>query len=464
MPPAETAYLFRHALLRDAAYQLQLPGDRGRLHGLAATSLEALNSGPGGIRKLDAAAAEIAGHLRLARAVQDSPDLMMRERGFTLRGALFAESRERNSEALPLWIRWVEVCEAGQRPRALLRAGISAGNLGKTDLAATLFRQAQAEGRAARDPLLLGRVSLHWGSLWWKLGKMTEARAELVSARRLLEQAGDRADLADVMGSLAIVCEQTGDMPEAEFLYARALEIQRELGHRPAQGRTMSNLAGLYGQTDRAALAEQTYVDALKIHREAGDRRFEGVTLGNLASLLQSLDRLEEAETACGEALAIHREVGNRPGEGSTLKNLADMRLQSGRLAEAEVGFGQALVVLSDCQNRRGEGLAHAALAIVYQLTGRLAPAAQTFERALAMLREVKYRRGEGELLGNYGNCLLAQGQTECAQDRWREGAAILSGLGDRRSLDRLLADMRESCLKAGLAPPEVLPETDASR
>ena len=32
---AEQIYFFRHALLRDAAYQLQLPGDRARLHGLA---------------------------------------------------------------------------------------------------------------------------------------------------------------------------------------------------------------------------------------------------------------------------------------------------------------------------------------------------------------------------------------------------------------------------------------------
>ncbi|KAF0247056.1 MAG: hypothetical protein FD180_173, partial [Planctomycetota bacterium] len=39
---AETAYLFRHALLRDAAYQLQLPGDRARLHGIALRAIEAL--------------------------------------------------------------------------------------------------------------------------------------------------------------------------------------------------------------------------------------------------------------------------------------------------------------------------------------------------------------------------------------------------------------------------------------
>jgi len=43
---AESAYLFRHALLRDAAYQLQLPGDRARLHGVAFSVIEGVHGGP----------------------------------------------------------------------------------------------------------------------------------------------------------------------------------------------------------------------------------------------------------------------------------------------------------------------------------------------------------------------------------------------------------------------------------
>ena len=39
---AETAYFFRHALTRDAAYQLQLPGDRAKLHALAFHLIESL--------------------------------------------------------------------------------------------------------------------------------------------------------------------------------------------------------------------------------------------------------------------------------------------------------------------------------------------------------------------------------------------------------------------------------------
>jgi hypothetical protein len=42
---AERAYLFRHALLRDAAYELHLPGNRSRLHEIAVEAIERLCGG-----------------------------------------------------------------------------------------------------------------------------------------------------------------------------------------------------------------------------------------------------------------------------------------------------------------------------------------------------------------------------------------------------------------------------------
>lgn len=51
---AEAAYLFRHALLRDAAYQLQLPADRAALHALALEIIEGLYGGNASISLLRA--------------------------------------------------------------------------------------------------------------------------------------------------------------------------------------------------------------------------------------------------------------------------------------------------------------------------------------------------------------------------------------------------------------------------
>ena len=59
---AEAAYLFRHAVMRDAAYQLHMPGARAKLHGLVLAILEDLFAGDPGM--LDANAAEMADHAR----------------------------------------------------------------------------------------------------------------------------------------------------------------------------------------------------------------------------------------------------------------------------------------------------------------------------------------------------------------------------------------------------------------
>lgn len=63
-PGAELAYLFRHALLRDAAYELQPPRDRGRLHALALDVIEQLFEGREA--ELDVMASELVRHAELA--------------------------------------------------------------------------------------------------------------------------------------------------------------------------------------------------------------------------------------------------------------------------------------------------------------------------------------------------------------------------------------------------------------
>ena len=57
---AEVDYLFRHAVLRDAAYQLQLPIERARLHAAAFAALAAATpAAPGPM------AEDLADHARL---------------------------------------------------------------------------------------------------------------------------------------------------------------------------------------------------------------------------------------------------------------------------------------------------------------------------------------------------------------------------------------------------------------
>src|SRR5688500_9977431 len=105
MGSAEDAYVFRHALMRAAAYELQPVSERAGLHELAATLTEAAFSGAA----LDTVSGEIAGHLRLAREHADRPGMLEREREFTRRAAEHNERQYLHADALRCWRRLAEI-------------------------------------------------------------------------------------------------------------------------------------------------------------------------------------------------------------------------------------------------------------------------------------------------------------------------------------------------------------------
>lgn len=427
-PSAETAYLFRHALLRDAAYELQPPGVRARLHGLALEGLESLFGGvpPGhatdvsGDAKsvpcpIDAVAAELAEHAHRARtlAESDSEILLAREALYMRRAAEHAERAWHTSEAFRLWQRYAELAVGVDKTEAVRKAGMQALHSGHPKTAEAMFME----------------------------------------ARRIASSVGDCPNEGMALANLALLYQQTGQFEASLQCYAPALELFRQAGNRRFEGVALGDMAGVYQQTGRLELAEQLHDQALAIHREVGNRRSEGVTIGNLAGVYQDTGRYELTERAFESAIAIHREVGNRRSEGTALGNLALLYLHTGRVDLAEQTFAQALAIQREVGNRRSVGVLLGNAARVFHATGRSALALESFEQALAIHREVHNRRFEGMHLCDYAECLLTLGRTADAQRHWKSGAELLLQLGDLPNLAQRRKAMLEACAEAGVPP-----------
>jgi hypothetical protein len=130
---AETTYLFRHALLRDAAYQLQLPGDRAKLHEVAfflleemfggrAPDLPALDSGTEGshAHPTDEVCLELAEQARQALAAPDvpQPELQGAHRRYLRRAAELAALAYDSEKAAALWLQLAALEERGNTGRS----------------------------------------------------------------------------------------------------------------------------------------------------------------------------------------------------------------------------------------------------------------------------------------------------------------------------------------------------------
>ncbi len=329
----ENVYLFRHALLRDAAYQLQLPSTRARLHELAFELVEAALGGRAphmpaldllekadfAPHSTDAAADELAGH---ALAASEGPKreffLSMHAR-YLRRHAEHCQRSFRNEEAVAAWRALSLVEGTRERCAALQRSAEVLSKSGRRreaeDLLIEALKLQRSLGDSKGESALLGYL----GMAQCATGRHAEAEATLLRAHAMLRDSRHARLRGLVVGNLASIYYLTGRPEEAEQHQLMAAAALEEAGDKVNRGILLSNLGLTYHRAKRHELADATLKQALTLHRQAGDRRTEGITIGHLALLLKSRGDSAGAEAMTREALAIHRQVGNRASEGMAL-------------------------------------------------------------------------------------------------------------------------------------------------
>lgn len=417
-PTAEQAYLFRHAIVRDAAYDLQPATQRAELHQLVISIIEELLGGDE--RVLNAAALELAEHASRARVARQGvtrnlqmlKDLTGLESRYLKRAAEFAERSYRHGEALSCWKRRLEICEPADRPETLHRAGSLSFAVGRPE-AEELLRQAIVASRESGDTRREGVATGGLGSLYRQTGRISEALEYYQRALELQRAAGDLHGEGVTLTNLANYYMNAGELESAESALRQVLDVYRREEHVRSKGIALNSLGCLYLGTDRMAEALETFEHATVALREVGDRFYEGVVLGNLAYLYDLKGDHERAEQAHRQASEIAREVADRRLEGVALGNLASCLREQGRVVEA----------------------------------------AHIMELALGLHREMANVRFEGIHLLEFATILVLRGDIAAAREAWLQGTDILQRTNDRVNLPAKRPALEKACKAAGIEP-----------
>lgn len=218
---AEDAYIFRHALLREAAYQLQLPGDRRAMHRLAFGVIERLFGGP-----------PPDGHGRddlAGRPYRPHP------------ADAFADRR------------------VGNRPSE----GITLGNIGlhqleagRVEEARETIEQAIAIHREVNNRRSEGVLLGNLGVLHLEAGRVDLAERCGREALAIHRATGNRRFEGIQLGELGEMCRGLGRLEEAFAFYDGALAIHRDLSNALAEAVHGLGRALLLLATGKAAEAE----------------------------------------------------------------------------------------------------------------------------------------------------------------------------------------------------------------
>ena len=403
--PAPPQYDFHHALLRDAAYDVQLLAHRRGLHRRAAEALQATYS-----TSHDDHPQELAHHYQLAGELEPAVTLWMRA---ALRQASFAAHLEA-IQSFELVLRHLPQLD-GEHDDLGLRAqsGLAASLLASRGYTAPEVAAAYAKVRElsiARDAQL--EVSGLYG-LWAYYHVTGDAPASLETAETLLDRAlGSQHDQAALAARavLGYQLQRLGRPTEAVALLQRGRHwdsAEPLFPHHPGIG-AGANLAMTQWLIGDFAAARESIDDAV----EAADA-LEGPTAhftraythAFAAELFQVAGQPDVAGWHAGRVVQVAGEFGFASWLGAGMTNL--------KIAEVLAGDLDAIPTIEYCLNAwRGAGASSnltqfgLGLGLAYRAAGRTEDALATIDQALKdasdsqeLYLEPELHRLRGELL-----------------------------------------------------------------
>lgn len=435
-PMAEQAYLFRHAVVRDAAYSLQLPGERALLHALALRVLEALTSAD----QLPHTAAVMAEHARLAREGGIEPEAMRASEERHLAAAVaYANTRDDLPELLVLATQRAELPGAAPRDRieALVLAGQAALGLGRRDLAEQLARQMLETATGMDDAVQVGRAYRALSTVQQIKGQGEDSARHIRQSIEILERAGDRRELANSLIGAGFFAMIYGRNAEAREHIQRALQLSDEFPFEKSKAlRAMGDTLMRTGDYEAALESFRKSIETLPAHLP---RHHTVAARKGVAFALSRMGRLDEAAHELSQLLQQALKAGRYTDALNCTTLLGEIEVDKGELEHAEAHMRSALRLASE-GGRHESALALGNLGGLLVRRGKLAEADAMLQESLRLRNPATPEADMVSVSFHLAELRFQQGRHDEARQHYASCTELGARFGDSRYAERVRA------------------------
>jgi predicted ATPase/class 3 adenylate cyclase len=382
---AEQAYLFKHIVTQEVAYESLPFAVRAMLHGRIGRYLEE-DAGDAVDQALDL----------LAHHFWKSDD-EERKRAYLARAADSARASYANEAAIEYLERLIPLLAGGERVDAMLKLGKVFELVGRwpraeeveleaLDLAtglddrtaqawclAALAEVARKQGRfddatdrLARARELFAEVGaedgagqvLHLaGTVGAQRGDLDAAKERYEESLAIRERLDDRASMASLFSNLGVIAEYRGDYTEARRLNERALALRTEIGDRWAIGVSQNNLGMIALHENAFDEARRRFEESMRLNREVGDAWMVAIGHNNLGNATRGLGDHDAARASYAASLRAYRQYDDKWAMAFLLEDIAILAARTGRATEAFELLGAAEALREAIGSPRGAAL-----------------------------------------------------------------------------------------------------------
>ena len=399
----ELRYIFKHTLLRDAAYEMQLRTRLRELHFLAATATEQMYAD-----QLPNYYDTLAYHYRLAHQL-GAVDTLEKTCDYLRKAGETAQSNYANEAALEYYSRLLPLlANKYEQAHLHMKRGQILYWIGKWSEAENEYRDAL--NAAQDDANLKASAQYEIGKLCDSLGDYETALDWLALAQTGYKQLRDDANLAKVFLMMGNVWDNKGGYIQAHDLINEGLKLMRALADKPGMVQALNDLGWVEFSKGDHAMARELLEESLCLGREIGNKAGVQIALSYLGNLATVQGNYIVACALQEESLAIIREIGMKQGIKATLQNLSEVAKSQGDYDRARTLLEEGLRLAQELADKAGMATSFNDLGYIAFAQGDYAAAQALCEESLMLRREIGNKRGIVRSLHHLGIVTFAQG------------------------------------------------------
>jgi class 3 adenylate cyclase/tetratricopeptide (TPR) repeat protein len=417
----ETAYRFKHVLIREVAYSGLAKASRAAYHERFAAWL----AQRAGEELLEIRAYHLDHAVTLLAELDGEapPELVAEAASVLAKAGKRALAQEANRPARRMLLRSVELEPTLERRYQAARAAWRLGDFPAVSVEMDAVRESARDAGdtriEARACTALAEVALY------RDGNVAAGRALAEQALSLLDPDDDEGRY-DALDILSMAGWWTGDLTAVERYSNEMLELAERAGRKDLASQALSTLVSVHDARIEPGKAEPLLARASELAEESGSivaRAWACRVQGDLALRRHDFDTAEEAYESARELFA---EAGSAAALASTLQHLATVVLKRGDAAHAEKLLRESTRTLRQLERRGALVESLRALAELLLSEGKLEEA----ERFALEARQIVTPQDVTSLASTSTALALvreAQGRDEEAERLFREALEILA-------------------------------------
>jgi tetratricopeptide (TPR) repeat protein/class 3 adenylate cyclase len=439
----ELRYIFKHSLLREAVYEMQLRTRLRELHFLIAKAIEKVYADNLSEKYLD-----LSFHYEHA----DAKDI---HNEYTKKAADYARKNFQNKQALSLYDKLLNNLKAEKGNeleivKIQLRKASILELIGEWSVCEKILVEAITIAPTLNQASIAGQAYNNFGNLLMLKGQYEKAQTHLEKAAHFFQKIDDGYGIFKVYGNLGNLYFRQGRYKKAEEFFIKSIRLSEQYDYTAANAQIVANLGLTYMNEGNYEEGIRWQQSQLEICKQAKDKQGMATLYTNMGIVHFEQGDYDAALKCYTEGLALSQELGNKQLTAIATGCIGSVYERKGDYQKAMHHFEKDLELVKELGDKQGIAITLGLIGDLHTVKGEFDKAIQYLERQLALCRELSYQKGIAKAVNTLGDIYFYKDQFDISVNYYDLAIEVTRQINNRLVLGSSLIEKGKPLVSQG--------------